>query len=423
MSQPMADMARNMNLHRKNLALESLSKKRDAALKAGNFAAALSECRRALQIAPGNATVHGDAAVCLTMLGRHEEAVQAAQKAVALGNETLGPLDTLAHSNGALGRWDEAARWGRQALEKRDAMFGKDGEDAGNHAPVAMPRPSPETRNRNVIAFSLFGNLPKYCETAIFNAIDQPHIYPNWTCHFHVDDAVPDHVIRRLEAAGAVIIKAGEKHARVAGTMWRFLSYDTPGLHRIIFRDADSIISSREKSAVEEWVQSDRKFHVMRDAESHTELLMAGLWGCVAGALPAMAGLMERSTAQDTQTGRYTDQFFLREMVWPIARRNLLTHDSIFGFMSPQPFPDGPRRDDTHVGICEGSQIQFPFEKPEGSTIAWSIFNKDGSGPSICTYYDKIHGGKVQTCIPRRLAALLREEKLLIRVKAVPPMN
>jgi hypothetical protein len=263
--------------------------------------------------------------------------------------------------------------------------------------------------------------LPKYCETAVFNAIDQPHVYPNWTCHFHVDDAVPSHVIRRLEVSGAVIIRTDEKHANIPGTMWRFLSYDTPGLHRIIFRDADSIISLREKNAVDEWVQSDRKFHVMRDAGSHTELLLAGLWGCIGGALPAMAELIKRSKAEDTQTGRYTDQFFLREMIWPIARQSLLTHDSIFGFMSPRPFPDGPPCNDTHVGGYEGdTKIQFPLEDPEGSIIAWTILNKTDNSQIICTYYNKVHDGKVEAFIPQRLAMLLKEGKISIRAKSIP---
>ena len=35
--------------------------------------------------------------------------------------------------------------------------------------------------------------------------------------------------------------------------------------------------------------------------------------------------------------GRYDDQFFLRNKIWPYAKQSVLTHDRIFGFMDAQP--------------------------------------------------------------------------------------
>jgi hypothetical protein len=70
--------------------------------------------------------------------------------------------------------------------------------------------------------------------------------------------------------------------------MWRFAAYDDPNVDRVIFRDADSIISTREAGAVEEWVASGQAFHAMRDYGSHTDLLLAGMWGVARGALPPM---------------------------------------------------------------------------------------------------------------------------------------
>ena len=43
--------------------------------------------------------------------------------------------------------------------------------------------------------------------------------------------------------------------------MWRFAALDDAALHRILFRDADSVISEREGQAVQAWIDSGKLFH------------------------------------------------------------------------------------------------------------------------------------------------------------------
>ena len=69
-----------------------------------------------------------------------------------------------------------------------------------------------------------------------------------------------------------------DQHA-LSGLMWRFLVLDDHEVDRFLIRDADSLISKREVAAIEAWQQSDKRFHLMRDYFSHTELLLAGMWG------------------------------------------------------------------------------------------------------------------------------------------------
>lgn len=58
---------------------------------------------------------------------------------------------------------------------------------------------------------------------------------------------------------------------------------DDPTIKRFLIRDADSIVSHREKAAVDAWLKSDKWFHLMRDNYSHTELILAGMWGGCTG--------------------------------------------------------------------------------------------------------------------------------------------
>ena len=44
-------------------------------------------------------------------------------------------------------------------------------------------------------------------------------------------------------------------------------------------RDLDSRFSDREFSAVEDWLRSDKDFHLMRDHIGHGTEILGGMWG------------------------------------------------------------------------------------------------------------------------------------------------
>jgi len=41
----------------------------------------------------------------------------------------------------------------------------------------------------------------------------------------------------------------------------------------------DSRFNDREQAAVDEWMRSDKSFHIMRDHPAHTTTILAGLFG------------------------------------------------------------------------------------------------------------------------------------------------
>ena len=278
------------------------------------------------------------------------------------------------------------------------------------------PLPGAATRERNVVSFSLFGGDSKYCETAVLNALDQPRIYPHWTCRFYVDDSVPAHTRRRLVEAGAQVVVPDSVAARWPGPMWRFLALDDPHVDRALFRDADSVVSMREADAVDAWLQSGKHFHAMRDSGTHTELLLAGLWGAVRGSLPPLRDLMRRFLARAPESAHFADQYFLREYVWPHARRSLLQHDSVFGFLDASPFPGGPTPDDFHVGCSEGStRFSAPTTLPDGTDVEWRLY-RTGDGQLVCAYPARVHAGAVDAHLPARYARWIEERRAFIGI-------
>ena len=60
---------------------------------------------------------------------------------------------------------------------------------------------------------------------------------------------------------------------------WRYIPMMDEQVDRMIARDADSEINSREAAAVSEWLESGFTFHVIRDHQSHKRAIMGGKLG------------------------------------------------------------------------------------------------------------------------------------------------
>lgn len=197
--------------------------------------------------------------------------------------------------------------------------------------PVPEFQPNDEHNpERNVICFTLWGQDPKYTYNAVLNARLVPRVYPGWRARFYVDDSVPTEIIEALENYGARVIRVASDSRVHLKLFWRFLASDDPLVERFICRDCDSLVNHREKAAVDEWLASGKRFHVMRDHPEHAELIMAGMWGGVAGLLPRLSQQAVTYYEGHVQKWRWVDQDFLRERIWPVIRTDALVHDSCY---------------------------------------------------------------------------------------------
>jgi hypothetical protein len=64
----------------------------------------------------------------------------------------------------------------------------------------------------------------------------------------------------------------------------------------------------------------------IRAGLTHTDFILAGMWGGVAGALPDLQTLADRYASPTIETP-HIDQFFLRDCVWQYVRHSCLVHD------------------------------------------------------------------------------------------------
>tara|TARA_R110000851_G_scaffold6661_1_gene26661 strand:+ start:502 stop:1170 length:669 start_codon:yes stop_codon:yes gene_type:complete len=185
-----------------------------------------------------------------------------------------------------------------------------------------------------LITFSLWGQDPKYLIGAIRNAELAKQIYPDWRCRFYVGQSVPSQIILRLESFDNVGVVRRPEFGDWRGMFWRFLPASEEGVDVIISRDTDSRLNTREKAAVDEWLASDQKLHIMRDHPHHGYPILGGMWGAKQGAIKNIEHLIDNFAQEDAYG---TDYKFFAELIFPILKEDdVMIHDEFFG---GQPFP------------------------------------------------------------------------------------
>ena len=308
---------------------------------------------------PAHAALHENLGVFL--LGQNDvaAAIEACQTALKLGSASPNVLDCLADAFNRLGQTEAAIAAGQDALQAKDRRFGA-------RAPLAMvpdrpPPPfNPLNPAENVIAYSLWGEAPRYRVPLLENARILAHLFPGWTMRVYHDAAVDDAYLDALAGLGVDLVPmtlppSVPSHRRL---LWRFGVIAEPTVRRFLIRDADSLLSVKERVAVDAWLASRFHFHAMRDWFTHTDLLLAGMWGGVGGILPAPEALFRAYTGWRVEND-HLDQDLLAETVWPIVRRDVLIHDSVFtGCLGSVAFPPyGALPPGTHIGQNAFSQV------------------------------------------------------------------
>lgn len=301
----------------------------NARVAGGQPDAALRAYRTAVVLACDHGGAWRNTMVIGLRLAEIPLAVTAARRAAIVNPDGGDGYDGL-----ALARF-RAADLGGALDAAHEALRQKGADRAAAPAPP-LPARRAGLRRFNVVAFSLWGSNPLYLEGAVANARAVPSLYPGWRCRIYHDDSVPAPTLAALRAVDAELIAMPPGSGPVQGLYWRFSASDDPEIDRFLCRDADSRVGPREAAAVRAWIDSGLPFHVMRDHPLHTEVMLAGMWGGVAGLLPPLAALIEAHAAAGGN--RWRDQMFLRHQIWPLIRGHCLVHDSAqpdFG----EPFP------------------------------------------------------------------------------------
>ncbi len=303
----------------------------------GDLPSAASVFGNAIKFRPRDAEALTNYGVVLSRLRRLEEAHGFLTRALEIAPDVPNTHDALASVSYRMKRFDDARRHGETALRLKDDAAAKSG--TSHPLPDQLKTFSGSDPSLNIIAFSLWGDGEKYLNGALENARLAPQLYPDWRCRFYCDDTVPQTVRDQLKALGAEIVMMNRVNP-FDGLFWRFLPVNDGRTRHFLVRDADSIINVREQAAVSEWLESGKAFHIMRDWWTHTEVMLAGMWGGTGGVLPPLQTLL-KDFKPVALANWHLDQWFLRSQVWPTVRQGCLIHDSKFKALGAKDFPAG----------------------------------------------------------------------------------
>jgi hypothetical protein len=181
-----------------------------------------------------------------------------------------------------------------------------------------------------------------YCEGMICNLEIAKKIFQDWIIYVYYDDTVPKEYLEKISSydnCKMIDMNGNDIYKKC----WRFLALDDD-IDIMLSRDSDSRLSYREKILVEEFENSNKKFHDVRDNRQNHAHVMGGMWG-------AKKGLFDQSikkliTDRDIDPSKLWgwDQFLMIDLVDGYVDKNdILKHDIKFS-----DFPKFPTERMTH---------------------------------------------------------------------------
>jgi hypothetical protein len=190
--------------------------------------------------------------------------------------------------------------------------------------------------NKNIITYSLWGDNPIYWVGALKNIELAKKYFPSWICRFYIDKSCNTELINTIQGDNVEVILLEKNITNYknisnrfdhSGLFWRFLPLLEKDVNILLSRDCDSRISEREVFAVNEWLKSDKDFHIMRDHPYHGVPILAGMWGCRNGILSNINEFLEKWKNHKIR-GIYNaeDQDFLGQFIYPYIKDKSFEH-------------------------------------------------------------------------------------------------
>jgi len=190
---------------------------------------------------------------------------------------------------------------------------------------------------KKIISFCLFGNKNIYCNGIIAN-IDLINLkYKDWEIFIYYEN-IPEKILNILKKKqNTKLFNCIHKKNIYEALLWRLFPLESDA-DIFISRDADSRITDREMKFVNEWVNSDKVFHIIRDHYKHKWEIMAGMFGIKIKefnkiydiqSIENYISIMIKwiSTKKQSRWPRI-DQYFLKIVFWPMIKNNNISHIS-----------------------------------------------------------------------------------------------
>jgi len=207
---------------------------------------------------------------------------------------------------------------------------------------------------KKIISYSCWGRNKMYLCGLLENIKLAKVLFPGWIVRAYCASDLSPNILKDAKDLGCEIVLK-KPTLGFQGLFWRLEVADDPEVDRFIVRDTDSRLTKRDALCVEEWINSDLPFHIIRDCESHGAWILGATFGMCNKFLVdhniTMKELIydfwedyynsDRNDFQsDRGLGYGLDQEMLSRKIWNLIDTCHLAHDEHFHFTGKErPFP------------------------------------------------------------------------------------
>ena len=189
-----------------------------------------------------------------------------------------------------------------------------------------------------IISFCLYGDKDLYCLGLIENINIINEKYNDWKIYVYYNN-IPQNILNVLKnSSNTYLFECNHNGYKWEGMFWRFYPIEDENIDYFLSRDADSRINDREMNLVNEWISSNKCFHIIRDYPCHDIEILGGTFGVNVKQFRDISVHHEFKKIDfykdqyyhiyDKNIERWPDQDFLKKLIYPIIKNNNMTHIS-----------------------------------------------------------------------------------------------
>ena len=180
----------------------------------------------------------------------------------------------------------------------------------------------------SVFSFVIYGNDKKYTNGLLANIKLIQDKYPSWKVWVYYGSDLDESTLSNYSKYPNVVLIP----TNATGYLTKFFRYfpiDDSHVDICIIRDADSRVNDRDKVCINEFLNSDKLFHIIRDHPNHYRTIMAGMWGIKKGALAESIQGLFFNWKQLNTIDFWSDTKFLTDCIYPKVYKISLIHDDL----------------------------------------------------------------------------------------------
>lgn len=185
---------------------------------------------------------------------------------------------------------------------------------------------------KKIISYALYGNNKKYCIGMLENLKINKKKLPDWEVYIYYNN-VPKEYLKMYNTYNPVLINCDDTEYKWEGMFWRFRPFNLDNVDIFLSRDADSRITDREIKFINEFIKSNKCFHIIRDHPGHRIEILGGTFAVKVKLFNNKYKIknmneyiLEYRTKFHRELEKQPDQHFLREKIWPLIEKDNMAH-------------------------------------------------------------------------------------------------